>query len=111
MLKSKKRGVVELHDATTELKAEQPPFPLGVGAAVVEGVTGVGVGDGLIGVGVGLLSAGVDPGAANMLPTSVQIPCHESTTVNSDTSAVAAQDAQLSTALSKMSGYHPPDWS
>lgn len=67
------------------------------------------MGDGFAGVGVGLLRAGVEPGAASMLPTSVHIPFHESTTVYSDTSAVAAQDAQSSTALSKISGYHPPD--
>ena len=109
MVMSKIPGVVELQEAITELKAEQPPFGFGVGAAVVEGVTGVGVGDGFIGVGVGLFRAGVEPGAANMLPTSVQIPAHESTTVNSDTSAVAAHDAHSSTASSKMSGYHPPD--
>ena len=50
-----------------------------VGAAVVIAAReDVGVG---FGVEIGPLTAGVEPGAAYMLPTSVHIPAHESTTV------------------------------
>jgi len=81
-----------------------------VGAAVV-GAAGVGVGDGCTGVGVGVLRFGVDTGAAKILPTSVQIPCHESTIVYWATSAVDAHVAHDSTALSKMSGNQSPELS
>lgn len=74
-------GVLELQEAITALQVKQPGFSCwAVGAAVV-GAAGVGVGDGCIGVGVGVLRFAVDAGAAKILPTSVQIPCHESTTV------------------------------
>jgi hypothetical protein len=74
-------GVLELQEAIIELQVKQPGFSCwGVGAAVVI-TTGVGVGDGCTGVGVGVLRFGVDAGEAKILPTSVQIPCHESTIV------------------------------
>jgi hypothetical protein len=74
----------------------------------VVGPAGVGVGDGFIGVGVGVLRFGVDTGAAKILPTSVQIPCHESTIVYWATSEVAAHAAHESTALSKILGSQSP---
>ncbi len=71
--------------------------------------TGVGVGDGFTGVGVGVLRFGVDTGAAKILPTSVQIPCHESTIVKTATSAVAAHAAHTSTTSSKILGSQSPE--
>jgi len=72
-------GVAELHEFTTASKTEQPGRMDPVGAAVVIAAReDVGVG---FGVEIGPLTAGVEPGAAYMLPTSVHIPAHESTTV------------------------------
>lgn len=73
-------GVLELQDSIIELQVKQPGFPCCVGATVVR-AAGVEVGAGCIGVWVGVLRFDVDAGAAKILPTSVQIPCHESTIV------------------------------